>query len=169
MFFDINKKSFINYIIYSFLFLIFFLIQNTPNSIITIFNVKPFLILSLITFITIYNHDIVFILFSLISGFLCDLSSNKILGYNAIIILIIMILVKYILVKYLNNNFLGNLLICLIVCISYQVIDFIFLYFIWGYENSFYFFIRYKLPIVAYTTLISPIILIIVKKLNIKS
>lgn len=169
-----NEKllPFIKWAIYYFLLIIVYSLQTTPR-LFEIFSVKPILLLPLVVCVCMYEGVMCSTVYAMIAGFLWDISSDKLFGFNAVILLCCGMLISLVCIFYLRTKLVNSLGFCLITALLQGFLDFIFYYAIWDYSNVSIVFVQYILPSIAYTIILTPIFYFIIRtisqKLNVNS
>lgn len=149
-------------------YLILFIVyswQTTPN-LFEIFNIKPVLIVPLVVAISMYEKVMESACIGMLAGFLWDISSDKLFGFNAIILIVITAFISLICIYYLQTKLINFVAFCVLALFIQGGLDYFFYYKIWGYENSEIIFNNRILPTIIYTTIISPIFFYLIKKIS---
>lgn len=152
--------------LYYFILLIVYSWQTTPN-LFEVFNIKPVLILPLVVAISMNERVIESAFFGMITGFLWDISSDKLFGFNAIILFTIATTISLICIYYLQNKLINFLFFCILALFVQGGLDYFFYYKIWQYENSEIIFNNIIFPTIIYTIIISPIFFILIRKISV--
>lgn len=150
---------------YYLILLIVYSWQTTPN-LFEFFERKPVLIVPLVVAISMHEKVIESAILGMFAGFLWDISSDKLFGFNAIIIITLATTFSLICIYYLQTklfNFIGFTAIAMLV---QGGLDYFFYYKIWNYENSNLIFTNHILPTAIYTVVISPIFFYFIRKLS---
>ena len=87
-----------------------------------------------------------------VCGFMIDLSCDKLLGYNAVILCIFCVIISLSYSLILRHRLANTLIITAVVSTIQGVLDYNFYYDIWGYENSSLILKKYTFPVIALTT-----------------
>lgn len=102
----------------------------------------------------------------IITGFLWDFSSGKLAGFNALILMLCCVAVA-LLVQFWAQNQLWNALLFLAGTMLLQALmDYFFYYVIWGYENSWWILVRYMLPTILYTAVVTPLVYWVLRRIH---
>lgn len=141
-----------------------YIIQSTPY-LFEFFGVKANLLIPLSISIAMFEGELSCCICGAICGMLMDISSNTLLGFNAIILMFCCITVRLLICYLMRNNFLNFLLFISITILLQGFMKFVFFYLIWNYEDVFIIFYRNILPSMIYTFLISSLVYILIKKI----
>lgn len=155
------------WILYSILVYISFVLQSSYLAF-EIFNIKPILIIPLVCFIATIekNINIYFYIFVFFVGILWDLASYTLFGINSILLLIIVYVCEFLTSGVKRLNFFLIFLICSLTILFYSFLNFMFSYYVFGYENLLFVLLYEIIPIVLYSLILSPISYFLVKFLN---
>lgn len=155
----------IKWVVYYLILLIMYSWQTTPN-LFEFFGIKPVLILPLIVAISMYEKVMESAAIGMFAGFLWDISSDKLFGFNAIILFLIATTVSLICIYYLQTKLFNFVIFCILALAIQGGLDYFFYYKIWQYENSQIIFTNNIFPTIIYTIIISPIFFIIIRKIS---
>ncbi len=151
--------------LYFLILLIVYSWQTTPR-LFQILGIKPILIVPLIVAISMYEKVIESASIGMVAGFLWDISSDKLFGFNAIILFLISITISLICIYYLQTKLFNFVLFCTLALFIQGGLDYFFYYRIWQYENSQLVFTYSILPTIIYTIIISPIFFLLVRDIT---
>lgn len=169
-----NEKllPYIKWTIYYFLLILFYSLQTTPN-LFEIFGIKPVLVLPLVVCVCMYEGVMTSTIYAMVAGLLWDISSDKLFGFNAIILLSCGMLISLVCIYYLRTKLINSAGFVLLTALIQGFLDFTFYYAIWDYTGSSIILFQRILPTIIYTVIVSPIfyftIRAISKRLNIIS
>ncbi len=108
--------------------------------------IKPLLLLPLALCISSYTGEIIAMAVGLLCGLLIDISCGKLLGYNAIWLIICCVAVSLLHNYYLYHR-LVNILVLTFICVMVQgYMDFVLYYGVWGYEDVWLIYRQVTLP-----------------------
>lgn len=159
-----STKRLLKWLFYSLLLFLLIVIQTTPN-LLEIKGTKPILVIPLAVFIAVFEGEISSFVFAVITGIVWDMQSNKILGFSSIIISICCVAVAMLVIYLIRANIVNCCILSAGVTGIYCLLDFICYYFIWGYDGMWYLVVSHFIPMIIYTTVVSPLIFIIVKSI----
>ena len=119
----------VKWILFALLLAVCFLVQTAGST------VKPLLLIPAALCIAAHTGEIPAMAVGVISGLLLDLACGKLLGYNAIWLVVCCVTVS-LLHSYLLQEKLVNMILLCAVCTAVQgSLDYVFYYAIWGYED----------------------------------
>ena len=75
-------------------------------------------------------------MFGMAAGFLWDISSDKLFGFNALILMLGCMLISLLCIYYLHTKVLNSLLFCTVVLLVQGFLDYIFYYAVWSFDNA---------------------------------
>ncbi|MDF2567959.1 MAG: rod shape-determining protein MreD [Oscillospiraceae bacterium] len=159
-----SKKDIVKWIIYALLLLVFYILQTTPG-LFQIYGAKPVLIVPLAICIAIFEGELGGAVIGLITGLLWDLSSNKLSGYNAIIIMAACIVTALLIMYLMRANWVNATILCGCTMAIHGLLDFLFYYAMWGYEGVWIVLTNRLAPMVVYTAVVTPPIFFLVRKI----
>jgi len=160
-----RKKAVLKWTLYSLLFFVAFIFQTTVD-LFRIFGVKPILILPIILFIAMMEGEWAGALVGVIGGLFWDVAADKLIGFNAIILLLLTVSAALLSMYLIRVNFWNSILVVLASALIQGLIDFLFSYLIWGHEFTYVILLRMILPTVAYTVLVSAPIFFLMRKIH---
>ena len=141
---------FLKWCVYALLLLLFYTLQTTPG-LFQIAHAKPVLIAALAVCVAMYENVIPAACFSMAAGFLWDISSDKLFGFNALIFLVCGMFISLICIYYLHTKLVNALLFCLVAMLLQSGMDYLFYYAMWGYSSAWLAYVGRILPTLAYT------------------
>ena len=147
--------------IFSLLLLLFYSLQTTPG-LFQIGWVKPVLIVSLIVCVSMYEGAMASAMFSMAAGLLWDISSDKLFGFNGLILLICGLFISLLCIYYLHTKLLNSLLFCTAVVLVQGLLDYFFYYAVWNSDGAVIALVRNILPTAAYTIAVTPLVFLLV-------
>ena len=150
------------WIIYFLLLFVLFVLQTTV-TLHAVFEILPVLIVPFVVAVSMQEREVFALVFGVIAGFMWDYSSGKVSGFNAAILMICCIAISLLTLYLVGNNSLNAMLLCVGTMVIQGLLDFLFGYAIHGYENSWYILVRYILPIILYTVVVTPFIFWLVR------
>lgn len=164
-----NEKllPYFKWAIYFLLLLLIYTLQTTPN-LFMIFGIKPILILPLVVCVGMYEGILSSGVFAIFAGLLWDISSDKLFGFNAVILLCCSVFISLLCVYYLRTKLINAVLFCLIVALLQGLLDFVFYYALWNYQSVHLILLNRILPSIFYTVLLSPLFYYIVRSVSLK-
>lgn len=115
--------------------------------------VKPLLLIPIALCIASTVNEWAAVFMGIVCGFLLDLSCGRLLGYNAIFLMVVCLIASQLYLHLLQHRLLNLLGLTAIVSLLHGAIDFFFYYAIWDYENVSQVFLHIILPSCGYTLL----------------
>lgn len=145
-------KPYFKWGIYYLLLLLFFALQTTPN-LLEIFGIKPILIVPLMVSVCMFEGIMKSAVFSMVTGLLWDVSSDKLLGFNGIILLCFGTIVVLLCVYYLHTKLLNSIIFCALVLLFEGLLDYVFHFAMWNIPHAITVFTTSILPTMTYSVL----------------
>lgn len=158
-------RPYLKWAIYYSLLLVFYVLQTTPH-LFEIFSIKPVFIVPLAICVCMFEDVMPSAVFCIISGLLWDISSDKLLGFNAIILLTFGVLISLLCIYYLHTKLFNSLGFCAVVMAVQGGINYLFYFAIWDYSNSYLILLSNILPTIAYTLAVSIPIFYLIRKIS---
>lgn len=156
---EIEKKKFFSgfrHVAYGTVFLLLYVLQNTP-SLFSVCGIKPILLIPAAVVFAMYEGEFVGGVFGALAGMLCDLGGFFLFGFDAILTLIFAVasglLIIYLLRRNLRNAFLLVFVSMLIRC----CLTYFFMYHIWQYEDAASIFLDRTIWVILYSTILTPV------------
>lgn len=144
----------IKWLCYALLLLVFYILQTTP-MLFQILGIKPVLVVPFAVCLSLFESERAAAVYGVFGGMLWDIAANKLFGFRAILLMCCCIAVA-LLVMYLMRNHLWNaILLVSAVMLVIQILDYLFFYLIWGYEHSWIILLKYTLPTMVYTAVVT--------------
>ena len=137
---------------YVLLIIIAYVLQTT-TSLFVIFGVKPLLLVPLAVCIAMFEGEMAGALIGAFGGLLCDLSSALIYGFNGLLFLILCTAAGLLVFHLMRLTLTNALIFSLIALAVRDLLEFYFLYVLWGYEGASIIFLQKFLPSIFYSLL----------------
>ena len=153
------------YLIYTFLMLIMYVFQTTPNFL-SFFSAKPLLVLPLAISIAMLEGELAGGLFGLFAGILCDTSAITIFGINSLIYMSACVLIGLLVIYYMQPSKLNSLIFTGIVLSFRELFEYFFYYVMWDYENISLVLLHNMLPMIVVTLIFTIPIFCLVRKIH---
>lgn len=152
--------------------LIVAIMQSIPQLSVEIFGVRPLLLIPITVCLSMFEREIVGGYLGLLSGVLWDITSLKLPGSNAIILLIIGVVCGLLITNFMQSNLFSALILNLGAAFFYAILDYTGMEFAYNRQDALYSLLHHILPQMIYTVLcIIPIYVslrFIIKNLNLK-
>lgn len=135
---------------YVLLLLLCYTLQTIPG-LFAIGHAKPALIAALAVCVAMHENVMPASFFCMAAGLLWDISSGKLFGFNAVILMACGMFISLLCIYYLHTKWINALFLGLGALLLQGGLDYLFYYAIWGYGNSWMIFVQRTLPMIAYT------------------
>lgn len=112
---------------------------------------KPLLLIPLAVCISVSHSEMVSSVIGLLLGLMIDTSAGKLFGFNGFIIMVCTMFVSLVFLYWLRKSFVNVLCLSAAVTLVQALFDFLFFYGIWEYENVAGIFLKWYLPSMIYT------------------
>lgn len=155
-----NRKRWIyfaKYLIYAGILFVLYVLQ-TSLDFIGVFDVKPNLVAPAAIGIAVFEGEFLGGLYGALAGVLCDLGGFNLFGFNAIILLISCVGVGLLIIYMLRPTVINYVLLAAGILLIRGLLDFLFNYVMWGYDNAHILLLSRILPTVLYSAAISPLL-----------
>ncbi|MGN0592135.1 MAG: rod shape-determining protein MreD [Ruminococcus sp.] len=127
---------------------------------------KPLLLIPVALCISSYAQEHIALLTGLVCGLLLDIVCNKLLGFNALLLMLMCAGISLLYKHYLMHRML-NFLVLTAVCAFIQGgLDFFFFYAIWGYSNVSLIFTHHIFPCCLYTIISAIAVYAVIHNIN---
>ncbi len=156
---DINKRRLritIKWVTYACILITAFVFQTTPGFL-SIAGTKPMLCVSAAIGLAMYLEELPAACVGAFSGLLCDLSSGRIEGFNAIILLSGCLFCSLMVTGLMQRSVFSSITLGAVVISVRELLDFFFSFIIWGHEGTYMLFITRVVPTMVYTLLFIPL------------
>lgn len=153
-----EKKKWVlilKHVIYTVLFLFFYVLQTTPDFF-RLFDVKPTFLIPMAICIAIFEGEFVGGIYGAFAGALCDMGSPTLFGVYGILLLGCCVVSGLLVIYLLRQRVTTALLLTLSTAAIVQTIIFFFSFTIWRYDGVGMLFLTKTLPGIFYTTLFTP-------------
>lgn len=137
-------------------------LQNTDGFFPQVFGIRALLLIPAVVCIAMYERDKWGMMLGLFAGALWDVFASG-ASYNALFLLTAGFLCGTLINTIMRNNIVTALILTFAVSTLYHVFYWLFNYVLGGLDSSFFMFLRYYLPGIAYTAVFTPIIFIITR------
>ena len=140
--------AFIRWTFYLLIISIAFIASNIGTS------VKPLLLIPIAICISINEGDeMTATITGILCGLLMDISCDKLFGYNAILLIACCVFTSLLFNHLLRPNVINAFYVCAILAFIHGILDYLFYYAIWGYENVSQIFFKYTFVSWIYTSI----------------
>ncbi len=157
-----STKNLIKWALYSAILFLLLVIQTTPG-LFAIKGVKPVWILPLAVFVAVFEGETGGFCFAVATGLAWDSMSDKPLGFSSIILAVCCVVIALLVIFFVKASILNCCILCFGTICAYCFFDFLFFYAIWGTGGLTSIFLTHFLPMIIYTSVVSPLIFLLVK------
>lgn len=159
--------SAIKWITYSLLLLLAYTLQTIPGML-EFFGAKPVWILPVALSVCMFEGVMGSAVLCTVTGLLWDISSDKLFGFNAVILIIMGTIIALLCIYYLRTKLINAVFFVAVTAVLQGLLDYLFYYSLWGYDNPIIILTSHILPTAVYTVLVSPLVFFLVKKIALK-
>ncbi len=138
--------------------IIFYIVQNTPGLLPEFLGARPLLLVSTALSIAMFEGETAGVGVGLIAGLLIDFSAGTILGFHAIVLVILCFFVGLLTMNLIRTNLFTALFVSAIAIPIVYLLQWLFYYAIWDYGDSGYALVNHVLPRMLYTFLTVPVV-----------
>lgn len=125
-------------------------------------NAKPLLVIPVLVSIAMYHNELISGIVGAFCGLMIDYMCGKLMGVNAMLMLVIAVLISLLCMHLLRSNILNAIWLSAVVAGIQGFFDFFFNYAIWNMDNYFTVAKEIIIPSIIYTILSSPIIYLVI-------
>lgn len=143
--------------IYGLTLLLLYILQTTPGFL-TLWGIKPLLVLPLAVSIAMMEGELVGGLFGLAAGILCDTSGITIFGINSLLYMGACVCIGLLVIYYMQASRLNSLIFTGVVLGIRELFEFFFYYVMWGYEDMRLILLKHMLPMIVLTLVVTPLL-----------
>ncbi len=147
----------VRYLAYTIELMIFFMIQQTPGLVPSVFGVLPTVLVPAACAVALFESPSCALLFGVFSGFLLDYGTGSTFGLHALILGVSCFIVSFLVQDLFQRNFLTGMIMILAVTVLVTLLQWLFLYALRGYDSAFYVLLRYYATGTAYTLCTAPL------------
>ena len=156
-------SRYIKWTAYGLWLLLVCVLQNTPRLIPPVFGARPLLVVPLVVCIAMYTGLVGGAAAGVAAGLLWDMYSTRLLGFNALLLLIIGCACGLLVRLLIRNNLLSALLFSAAALIIQGLADWLGNYVILAVPDAVFVLVHTILPNMAYSLVLSPLIYLITK------
>mgnify|MGYP000867903576 CR=1 FL=1 len=142
-----------------------YIVQATPGMLEVLGN-KPLLVLPAVVCIAMHEGNFLGGIYGLVGGVFCDLSAFTYFGFNALLFLLIGVGVGLLVEYLMHNNSLNALQLTLWAMLIKSVVEYFFMYGIWGYDGARLIYLHKLIPVTIYSLLFVPLFYKMLLKLS---
>ena len=153
----------LRHLLYVLLLFVFDILQCTPGFF-QLWEGKAILTLGIVVAISMFEGPLVGGLYGAFAG-LYDVNSTTVFGFSGVLALTVGVAVGLMACYLVRNTWLNGLGLMAISVLFVRIIEFIFLYLVWGYQGVWWQLLRNVLPTVCLSTLLFPVSYWLIKKI----
>jgi len=147
--------KFMKYAIYALLLLLLYILQTVPGLFV-LFDTKPVWVVPAAIAIAMFEGEFVGGIYGAVAGLLCDLGGFSLFGFNGFLICLCCILVGLLVENLMHCNVWSCLLFVFVTMLLCRSLEYLFAFGMWSYDAGWRVYALDELPIVIYSTLITP-------------
>ncbi len=155
-------KTFFRWLIYAALLLAFFVIQST----FPFFKFRPLLTAALAVAVAMYEGELSGVVFAVFAGLTVDMAMGGLFGFTSVWLVPCCLMVTLLSVNLIHRNLVNYLWINISVLIILEFMELLFKHIIWRDPEMDIIILRYMLPTIAVTVVLSIFIFLLVRFLN---
>jgi rod shape-determining protein MreD len=152
-----GKYKWIRYFAYVIEILVFSMVQETPGLIPQLFGARPVLLIPIALCIALFENEKAAMGFGLLCGLLIDFGMGGILGFHALLLAVACYSLGILAANLIRTNFLTAMIIAITVTGVILVLQWLFFFLFYGYEEPVYALTAHYLPRFCYTLVFAPI------------
>ncbi len=156
------KRAPVKWIIYAVVLLVLYSLQTAPGFL-TIKTYEPNLVIPFAVCVALFENEVAAGVFGCIAGMLCDMDYHKLFGFNAIIVMCLCVVISFLVLYLMRTKLINAIFFVGALMLVDALLDYLFFYLIWSYENSYIILLRYILPAIPYTMVITIPIYFLIK------
>lgn len=160
-----RKNIIIRRICLALILLLLSVLQNTDGFFPQIFGVRALLLIPCVVCVAMYERDVCGMLLGLFAGALWDIFSSG-ASFNALFLLTAGFISGTLINTIMRNNIVTASILSFIACVLYNVGYWLFNFVITGTDGAAFLLLRYYIPSVFYTTLLTPVIFLTVRAIE---
>lgn len=152
-----EKYKWFRYFAYTIEILIFFMVQETPGLIPQLFGARPVLLIPVALSIALYENEKASMSFGLFCGLLIDFGMGGVLGFHGLLLSVTCYALGVLAANLIKTNFLTAMMIAIVVSASVFLLQWVFFFLLFDYEEPVYALTAHYVPRFCYTVAFMPI------------
>lgn len=160
---DFNRL--IRYLAYTLELLVLFMVQETPGLLPYVLGGRPLLLLPAVLTIALFEEDVPSMVFGIAAGLLLDYGLSGVMGFHALLLVILCFLVNLMVKAYLQVNLVTAILTGVWTTAVILAAQWLFLFYLPGYSMPTYALTHHYVPVFFYTLLFFPLVYVLNKGL----
>ena len=161
------RRKIIKFTVYALIVFAAYIIQTTPG-LFEFFGISPFLVLPACICIAVFEGEFAGGLFGFFAGLFCDSASETVFGFNALIFLVFCAAAGLATIYIFRRSTMNIMLLCLVAIFLRFVLEYFFMFVLFGYEDLPAFFYTRIAPQIALTSIFSFPLCVLFRKLHAK-
>lgn len=145
------------YAVYAFTLLFLYILQTTPGLFV-IFDTKPMLVLPAAIAIAMYEGELVGGIYGAFAGLLSDMGSSMLFGFGGLLLAFFCIVTGLLVVHLMHCNVWNAILYVAVAMLIKGSLAFLFGFGMWGHADVWMIYTRHTLPLIGYTTAVTPLL-----------
>jgi len=162
----IEKKKFFScfrFFVYALIFLLLYVLQNTP-SLFSICGIKPILLIPAAVVFAMYEGEFIGGIFGALAGMFCDMSGFFLFGFDAILTLVFSVVSGLLVIYLLRRNIRNSILLVFLFMTVRCSLTYFFMYQMWNYEGVSSIFWDSTVWVIVYSSALTPVYFVLWKK-----
>ncbi len=152
-----EKYKWIRYLAYTIEILVFFMVQETPGLMPSVFGARPVLLMPVALSIALFESEKAAMSFGLLCGLLIDFGMSAVLGFHGLLLAVICFTLGVLAANLIRTNFLTAMLVAVVACGSVLLLQWLFFYVLYSFDSPIYALTEHYLPRFGYTVAFMPI------------
>ena len=152
-----SRVRWFRYFSYCLEILVLFMLQETPGLIPEAFGQRPVFLIPAVLCIALFENELPAMAFGALAGLLIDSGISGVLGFHGLMLAVCCYFISAMAANLIRTNFLTALLVCAVGSTLVMVLQWVFYFWLAGYEFPDYAFVNYYLPRLAYTSIWTPV------------
>jgi len=142
---------------YGLALLVLYVLQTTPGLFV-IFGAKPMLVVPAAIAIAMHEGEFVGGWYGAFAGLLCDMGGNMLFGFSGLLLTFFCVGTGLLVTHLMHSNIWNSILFTFIAMLAMGSLEFLFGYGMWGLPNVWMIYVYRTLPLIAYTTVVAPLL-----------
>ena len=148
------RRKLLKFFVYAVIVFLSYIIQSTPG-ILEFQGISPILVLPACICLAIYEGEFAGGIFGFLAGLFCDSTAETIFGFNALMYLVFCTFAGLFAIYLFRRSTMNVMLVCLMAAFMRALLEFFFVFVLYGYEELSGFFYLEIAPQAVYTSLFS--------------
>lgn len=153
----------IKWLCYSAMLLLAYVLQTMPGFL-TFFEAKPIFLVAVAVCVAMYENVVPSAVFCGIAGLLWDISSDRLFGFNGLILMLCGVTISLLSIYYLHTKWINSTWYCAGTLLLQGILDYLFFFVIWRYAGAESVLWLRILPCALLTVAVTPPIFFLIRK-----